>query len=232
MLLYDRKTSQTEVISPKATQYVYAGGATVSADGRFVSFTFNAQMEVRDRSLKRTVVISAPHGYGPVLSASGRFVAYAVNTRTRRGEEDWAIPDDVYVHDLKTGKNELISVGMNGRDANDWTGGPSISPGGRYVVFASRASNLVPNDTNGFTDVFVRDRRTRRTRRVSISSARHQANADSSTTYSCHGNLLGFGYSPISADGRFIAFDSWATNLVASDTNQEPDVFVRGPLSR
>ena len=79
--------------------------------------------------------------------------------------------------------------------------------------------------------MFVRDRRTGKTRRVSISSARHQANNDSSTAYTCHGNLLAFGYSPISGGGRFIAFDSYASNLVASDTNQEADVFVRGPLS-
>src|SRR2546430_262258 len=82
---------------------------------------------------------------------------------------------------------------------------PAISPDGRFIAFISNATNLVSGDTNGFADVFVRDLKTHRTRRVSVSSAGAQAN--------------GASYNPsISADGRFVAFYSGATNLVGNDT--------------
>ncbi|MBI5285723.1 MAG: thrombospondin type 3 repeat-containing protein, partial [Chloroflexi bacterium] len=84
----------------------------------------------------------------------------------------------------------------------------------RYVAFYSWATNLVPGDTNGADDVFVRDRVTGATERVSADSAGTQGN--------------GFSYSPsISGDGRYVAFYSWATNLVPGDTNGADDVFVR-----
>src|SRR5438067_11090755 len=83
---------------------------------------------------------------------------------------------------------------------------PSISADGRFVAFDSRATNLVPGDTNGRSDVFVHDRQTRRTERVSVDSAGTQADAESASP-------------ALSADGRFVAFSSSATNLVPGDTN-------------
>ena len=84
--------------------------------------------------------------------------------------------------------------------------GPAISADGRFVAFISDATNLVPGDTNGRYDVFVRDRQTGTTRRVSVGPGGVQGNGDS--------------FDPaISADGRFVAFDSYATNLVPGDTN-------------
>jgi len=94
---------------------------------------------------------------------------------------------------------------------------PSISADGRYVAFYSGASNLVGADTNDAFDVFVRDRTNHATRRVSLSSGGAAGNA--------------YSYDPaISADGRFVAFYSDASNLVRADTNGAGDVFVRGPL--
>ena len=91
---------------------------------------------------------------------------------------------------------------------------PSVSGDGRYVVFASEASNLVPGDTNHRRDIFVRDTRAGTTTRVSLSSRGKQANLDS--------------YNPsISDDGRYVVFDSFATNLVPDDLNREGDVFLR-----
>jgi len=101
---------------------------------------------------------------------------------------------------------------------------PSVSADGRFVAFASLSDNLVPADTNVSSDIFVRDRRTGTTQRVSVSSAGRQANGGS-------GLLNGMGGPSISADGRYVAFDSEATNLVKGDTNGNADVFVHDRLT-
>jgi Tol biopolymer transport system component len=113
---------------------------------------------------------------------------------------------------------ELVSVGVGGAPANgdsfsNRSGASSAN--GRFVVFSSVASNLVPSDTNGQYDVFVRDRSTRTIRLVSLSSG--GAQGDGSSEYGA----------AISADGRLVAFMSAASNLVPGDTNARPDVFVR-----
>jgi hypothetical protein len=99
---------------------------------------------------------------------------------------------------------------MQGNSASEW---PSISADGRYVAFASAASNLVPADTNGVSDVFVRDRQTDTTTRVSLATDGTQGNGDAI-------------YTSISADGQHVAFESTASNLVPGDTNDVEDVFV------
>ncbi len=108
----------------------------------------------------------------------------------------------------------LVSLSVDGREADGPSFTPAISGDGRYVAFASAGSTLVPGDTNGVEDVFVYDRRSRSTERVSLSSAGEQGNGDS--------------YGPaISADGRYVAFTSAASNLTPGDGNGELDVFVR-----
>ena len=100
---------------------------------------------------------------------------------------------------------ERLSVSPTGVQGNHHSSTPKISPSGRYVAFDSRASNLVPGDTNDGYDVFVLDRQEGRTERVSVSSSGFQGN--------------GWSYFPrISADGRFVAFLSRASNLVQGDT--------------
>jgi subtilase family serine protease len=121
---------------------------------------------------------------------------------------------DVFVHDRQTGATELVSVDSSGNQGNGDSEVRAISGDGRYVAFLSFASNLVPGDTNGFIDVFVHDRQTGQTTRVSVDSSGNQGNGDS--------------YEPkISADGRYVTFDSLASNLVPDDTNGKYDVFVR-----
>jgi Tol biopolymer transport system component len=110
-------------------------------------------------------------------------------------------------------KTTRVSVSSSGRQGNNESGAPSISANGRFVAFASDASNLVPGDTNDGIDVFVRDLRTGETRRVSVSSSGAQGNHRS-------------GAPSMSADGRFVAFWSYASNLVDGDTNRSRDVFV------
>jgi Tol biopolymer transport system component len=115
---------------------------------------------------------------------------------------------------------ELISVSGAEVQGDQDSQRPSVSADGRYVAFVSLATNLVPGDTNVSSDIFVRDRRSGTTTRVSVSATGAQGDRDS-------GLLNGMGGPSISADGRFVAFDSESTNLVPRDTNGTADVFVR-----
>ncbi|MBO0828651.1 MAG: PD40 domain-containing protein [Streptosporangiales bacterium] len=150
------------------------------------------------------------------VSADGRYVAFdslASNLVPGDRTGTW----DVFVHDRDTGTIERVSLAADGSAASPGVSQePSISADGRYVAFLSAASNLVPGDTNGTGDVFVHDRVSGTNERVSVAS-------DGS-----EGDL--FSEQPsISADGRYVAFDSQATNLVPvpGDTNFDADVFVR-----
>ena len=117
------------------------------------------------------------------------------------------------------GSVELISVSGSGAQGNQDSEASSVSTDGRYVAFASFADNLVPEDTNTFADIFVRDRLNGTTERVSVGSNGRQSDGDSGIL-----NLMG--EPDISADGRFVAFSSMASNLAGRDTNGNPDVFV------
>jgi Tol biopolymer transport system component len=120
---------------------------------------------------------------------------------------------DIFVHDRKTGTTERVSVDSAGNQGNSFSEGASVSRDGRFVAFTSVASNLVPGDTNGRSDIFIHDRKTGTTERVSVDSAGNQGNTSS--------------FQPsISRDGRFVAFRSLASNLVPGDTNNNSDIFV------
>lgn len=106
------------------------------------------------------------------------------------------------------------SVDTSGHDANSSSLDSSISADGRYVAFWSGASDLVSGDGNGHQDVFVRDLRTKHTVRASVDTAGGDANGDSF-------------YPTISGDGRYVAFASRATDLVAGDAGTTEDIFVR-----
>lgn len=111
------------------------------------------------------------------------------------------------------GEATLISVSSSGKQGNKDRIASSISANGRYVAFASEATNLVAGDTNKASDVFVYDRQRKQSPRVSVSTGDTQGN-NTSAAFS------------ISADGRFVAFWSGSTNLVAGDTNNASDDFV------
>jgi hypothetical protein len=112
------------------------------------------------------------------------------------------------------GTTSRVSVDSNHAQGNGYSYSPSISADGRYVAFDSEATNLVPADLNGKPDVFIHDRLTGTTALVSVDSSGMQANAN------CY-------RSSISADGRFVAFDTSANDLVPGDTNGYSDVFIR-----
>jgi len=107
-----------------------------------------------------------------------------------------------------------VSVSSGGTQSNDDSIEPSISADGRLIAFESLASNLVPGDTNNVRDIFVRDRQSGVTSRVSVGACGVQADAASE-------------WASISSDGRHVAFESFASNLVPGDTNNTYDVFVR-----
>lgn len=110
---------------------------------------------------------------------------------------------------------ERVSIASDGAQANDFSSNPSVSADGRCVTFTSDVSNLVPGDANGASDIFVFDRKTDTTTRVSVAS-------DGSIGSGNFGS-----YEPeISAAGRFVVYSSDATNLVSGDTNNSVDVFV------
>jgi subtilisin family serine protease/Tol biopolymer transport system component len=207
----------------------------ISADGRYVAFASLARnlvpgdpnvaggVFVRDRvtgTTERASVSSdgaAASGNAPAISADGRYVAFA-------SFESYLVPGDtnnaadIFVHDRQTGATERVSVASDGSEAigGASSSAPAISSDGRLVAFASSASNLVPGDTNNASDIFVHDRQTGVTERVSVAS-------DGSET-----GLFSFSSDPsISADGRYVAFTSSGSTLVPDDTNNTTDVFVR-----
>ncbi len=243
IFVHDRQTGMTERISIDSAGAEANGESarpSISADGRFVAFRSDAtnlvagdanglrDVFVHDRQSDTTQRVSVDsagvEGNGscgnPSISADGRFVAFgSFATDLVAGDTNSA--GDVFVHDRQSGATERVSVDSAGVQGNatshddvSATSTPTISSDGRFVAFASSATNLVPSDTNGVRDVFARDRQAGATQRVSVDSAGAQGNA-----------AVEFDAS-ISPDGRFVAFSSVANNMVPGDTNVREDVFV------
>jgi tricorn protease-like protein len=235
VFVHDRETGRTKRVSvssagTQGNSNSYA--ASISANGRFVAFqsyatnlvggdtNSYADVFVFDRETGKTKRISVSSAgvegnevsASPKISADGRFVAFQSYATNLVGGDTNGYAD-VFVFDRETGKTKRVSVSSAGAEGNDESGHPSISANGRFVAFQSGASDLVGFDMNGVYDVFVNDRETGRTKRVSVSSAGTEGNAGS--------------YWPsISADGRYVTVYSDASNLVAGDTNAFADVFV------
>nr|MDT0662857.1 hypothetical protein [Micromonospora sp. DSM 115978] len=154
----------------------------------------------------------------PAISFDGRYVAFASDA-TNLVSSDTNAERDVFVHDRETGVVTRVSVHSNGRQADGRSEDPSIAlRGDGYVVaFTSTATNLVGNDTNGFSDVYVQTSQPRRTLRASVGTGGVQGNGSSSQPA-----LSG---ASISTGSQYVAFGSRATNLVAGDTNNDADIF-------
>lgn len=155
--------------------------------------------------------------YWPWLSETGRFVVFT-SAATNLVAGDTNLVSDVFVHDQVTGTTERVSVDSSGQEGNSWCALPTVSPGGRYVLFTSDSSNLVAGDTNGSYDVFFHDRVTGITESVNVSSSGVLGDSASQA-------------SSMSADGRYVGFSGYSTNLVAGDTNGVVDVFRRDRLA-
>lgn len=155
---------------------------------------------------------SSGASYAPSISADGRVVSFSARGRDLIAGTSTP-PYLAYVRDRSTGTTELVSKSADGVPANRQVDSLTLSDDGRKVAFVSAASNLVAGDANDFDDVFVYDRVTATTIRVSASTAGAAANQGSYDAV-------------ISGNGRFVAFTSLATNLVPGDTNSSDDVFV------
>jgi Tol biopolymer transport system component len=151
--------------------------------------------------------------FRPALSADGRLVAFDSNSFNLA----WGDPDegfDVYVYDRQADVLQPASVDDAGNLGDDTSLGASISSEGRFVAYSSVATDLVPGDQNGASDIMLFDRQSGATTRLSVANSGDEANADSLDA-------------SISADGTLVAYQSDATNLVAGDTNRRTDIFVR-----
>jgi len=147
----------------------------------------------------------------PALSGDGRFLAF-MSDATNLVDGDENGKSDIFLCDRTAGTLTRVSTGLNGEEANGNSSAPAISGDGRFIAFLSEASNLAPDDTNKAADIFIYDRQTGTTARASVSSGGAQANAASSPPV-------------ISADGRFVAFRSEASNLARNDGNGFADIF-------
>ena len=245
VFVHDRQTGVTERVSISSDGSQtnvfngFNGNAALSADGLHVAFVSDASnlvpgdtngvkdVFVRDRASGTTRRVSvtntgkqAPNGgFDPAVSGDGRYVAFASVASLVRDDTNGTT--DVFVRDLVQGTTRRVSISNNETQGNRFSAWPAISADGHVVAFASMASNLVRGDTNRRADVFVRNLTTRNTGRVSLSSNERQGN---------HGSWLGV-IGPtgpvVSVDGRFVVFWSYATTFTPNDTNRARDVFLR-----
>jgi hypothetical protein len=152
--------------------------------------------------------------FGPSVALVGRFVAFA-SRASDLVPGDNNEQRDIFVRDRITRTTAIVSVNANGEQTDFGSINPTITPSGRYISFMSIARNLVGGDNNRRDDVFVKDSSTGDVYLASVASDGTQGDGQS-----------GIGASPMSFDGRYVAFVSAATNLVANDTNRYYDVFV------
>jgi Tol biopolymer transport system component len=195
-----------------------ASAPSLSADGRIVVYQrttcpfpgicSTTDVFARDLALGVTTLVSVATGnipaggFLPIISPDGRYVVY------NNG--------NICVRDLVNGTSQIVSINTSGTGGgNGGSRDPFISADGRFVAFTSEASDLVANDDNGVADVFLRDLVNGTTRMISVNATGTQGgNGSSSAT-------------GISADGRRVVFDSFANDLGPTDTNIDPDVYLR-----
>jgi Tol biopolymer transport system component len=209
----------------------------ISGDGRYVAFHSSAenlvpgtpmgtqQVFLRDTQLGTTSLVSASYAGTPGdsssnypdISSDGRYVVFeSMADNLVPGASN--VHKDIFRKDTQTGLIAKVSVSTAGSEANSNCYEPAVSGDGRYVVFNSGATNLVPGDDNSQADIYLRDVQAGTTALVSVSTADTQANA-------------GCWYPEISDDGRYVVWETLADTLVSDDNNTAIDVFVRDTVN-
>jgi Tol biopolymer transport system component len=240
--LHDRHAGTTTLMSKasdgSAVSFGHSSYPEISADGVYVAFESQNIKLVSDDSNGMVDIfvhnritgitervnlmnVSPPppnvnqataHSYYASISGDGRYVAFA-SEALNLVTADTNGRMDVFVRDRLLNTTKRISVSSAGVQGDDNSSLPALSADGTVIAFESTASNLVAGDTNGTNDVFVHHLATGVTERVSVSSAGVQGNLFSQNA-------------DVSHDGRYVTFNSGASNLVAGDTNGEGDIFV------
>jgi Tol biopolymer transport system component len=209
---------------------------SISHDGHAIAFESDASnlvpgdnnnltdVFVRDRNVSQTVRVSVRSdgqesngdSFEAAISGNGHWVVFTSLASNLVPHNPNLYPD-VYIHYRHGPLTEVASLGPGAAAANHRSQQPAIGWDGRYVAFTSTATNLVDGDTNGVDDIFVRDRQTGITERVSVSSTGAQANHYSARP-------------AISRDGRFVVFQTLAGNLAPNDVNFIPDIYLRARI--
>ncbi|MFA5840766.1 MAG: peptidoglycan-binding protein [Candidatus Paceibacterota bacterium] len=226
-------TTRVSVATDGAEGNASSYNTAISSDGRYVVFQSDAtnlvlddingmtDIFLRDTQTNTTTRVSVAtdgaegnaSSYNTAISSDGRYVVFQSDA-TNFVLDDTNLVTDIFLRDTQTNTTTRVSVATDGTEGNDYSTASFISSDGRYVVFESVATNLVLDDTNLTTDIFLRDTQTNTTTRVSVATDGTEGNNTSA-------------YSAISGDGKYIAFRSYATNLVTGDTNNQRDIFLR-----
>jgi hypothetical protein len=296
IFVHDRQTGQTTRVSVSSNGAAGDGDSrysSISADGRYVAFNSSAtnldntvldfnnanDIYLHDRQTGNTSLISKSHSnnspgnkysYNAVISGNGRYVVFCSQSTTLTGNSDTNNAEDVFVRDIQAQTTSLVSATPSNSAGNYRSASPAISYDGRYIAFQSMATDLVSNDPNIFSDIFVRDRDTNQTTRVSYDTNGNELtnSVSSAPSISADGQYISYyahnysvnqddifftdrqtgkttmvsvnnsghrgngfcDFSAISADGKYVAFESAASNLVDNDITGYLDIFVRGQL--
>ena len=242
LFVHDLQTGQTTRVNLGSTGQQSNGSLpaspSISADGRYITWNTNStnlvpadttpdtDVYVRDTVAGTTALVSVSSagvkGNGdssaPSISADGRYITFS-SLAGNLVAGDTNGTSDLFLHDMQTGQTMRVNVNNNGDQAvGAQPTTAALSADGRYVVWSSVATNLVAGDTNASRDVFRRDLVSGVTTRVNVTPAGGQS----------AGDLAAFTIRvTVSADGRYVSFNSAATDLVAGDTNNTADAFVR-----
>ena len=230
-------TGTTTLVSTNSNGVKDNGGAvvsTISANGRYLTFhstatnlaaaDTNASIDVywKDTLTNETKLVSSSasgavgnnRSWYASISTDGNLVAFESSATNLLPTNDNAYVD-IFVKNMTTGAIQRVSTSATGIEGNGNSENASISADGRYVLFESRASNLVANDTNGASDIFIKDLQTSAIQRVSTSSSNQQVSGESFNAR-------------FSANGKFVIFDSTSNNLVSGDNNPAVlDTFIK-----
>ncbi len=242
VFLYDQWLQQLDCLSVNAEGVTGNSDSpmpAISGNGRYVAFSsyasdlvandtnqvadiFLYDQQTHTRSLITNGLDGSPsngNSFNPVLSEEGRWIAFeseASNLVTDDTNQSY----DIFVYETPTSQIQRVSVTNEGTQSNGHSLAPTMSAAGRYIAFDSVANNLSLLDTNSFSDVFIRDLQTHQTQLVSLAANQTEAGNGDSLNPS------------LSADGQWIAFDSDASNLVATETKNISNIFLQERLTQ